>query len=275
MTLPGALPSSPAALAARDVVHRYGRVTALAGVDLTVPAGCSVALVGESGSGKTTLLRCFNRMVDPIEGHITIDGMDVRAMPVEALRRRIGYVPQDGGLLPHWTVQRNVELVPRLAGLAGRAGAAEAAVAALELVALPPAEFGPRFPHELSGGQRQRVAMARALAARPGVVLLDEPFGALDAISRADLHAAFEAARAARGVTTLLVTHDLAEAARLCEQLVVMRAGRVEQVGTLHELRTAPATPYVADLLARALAGLERLRGDAARAAAPVPGSDA
>lgn len=250
--------SGPAGLAARQVVHHYGTVVALDGVDLDVTAGSSVALVGESGSGKTTLLRCFNRMVDPVAGLVTVGGDDVRSMPVDLLRRHIGYVPQDGGLLPHWTAQRNVELVPRLLR---RAAPEAAAIASLDLVGLSATEYGARFPHELSGGQRQRVALARALAARPSVVLLDEPFGALDAISRADLHTAFEHARAARNVTTLLVTHDLAEAARLCTRLVVMRAGRVEQAGTMDELRSAPATAYVADLLSRALAGLERLRG--------------
>ncbi|MDQ3242463.1 MAG: ATP-binding cassette domain-containing protein [Gemmatimonadota bacterium] len=259
MVTPLSVPG-PADLVARHVVHRYGHVTALHGVDLHVAAGSSVALVGESGSGKTTLLRCFNRMVDPVEGRVTIGGVDLRTERVETLRRRIGYVPQEGGLLPHWSVLRNVELVPRLSG--ERVSATSAATAALELVGLPAADYAARFPHELSGGQRQRVALARALAATPRVILLDEPFGALDAISRADLHATFASARAATGVTTLLVTHDLAEAARLCDRVVVMRAGRVEQAGSFADLRSAPATPYVADLLRRAIAGLERLRGD-------------
>jgi len=251
--------AAPAAVEARHVVHAYGDVVALDDVSLRVPAGGSVALVGESGSGKTTLLRCFNRMVDPQHGSITVAGNDVKSQPVEALRRSIGYVQQDGGLLPHWTVQRNVELVPRLRG-AGDA-AVNAAGDALDLVGLPRAKYATRYPHELSGGQRQRVALARALAARPSLILLDEPFGALDAISRADLHEAFEAARAATGVTTLLVTHDLAEAARLCKELVVMRAGRIEQQGTIQDLNDSPATPYVTNLLDRALAGLERLKG--------------
>ena len=253
-------PATPAGLDARNVVHRYGRVAALDDVDLHVPAGSSVGLVGESGSGKTTLLRCFNRMVDPMAGEITIGGTDVRRERVELLRRRIGYVPQDGGLLPHWTVRRNVEFVPRLDG---DADAPDAARAALALVGLDDGAFGARYPHELSGGQRQRVALARALAARPSVILLDEPFGALDAISRADVQQAFADSQVATGVTTLLVTHDLAEAARLCGTLVVMRDGRVEQEGSLRALRSAPATPYVAALLARALASAKVLLGDA------------
>jgi osmoprotectant transport system ATP-binding protein len=128
------------------------------------------------------------------------------------------------------------------------------------LVGLPSGEFGSRFPHELSGGQRQRVALARSIAARPGVVLLDEPFGALDAISRGDLHEAFDGLRRSLSVTTLLVTHDLAEAARLADDIVVMKKGRIEQMGAMRTLITAPATEYVAQLIARARAGLEALQ---------------
>ena len=257
-----AAPSPPdtrvaAALAASRVTHRYRDVLALNDVSLDVPAGRCVALVGESGSGKTTLLRCFNRMVQPTSGAVLVDDTDVRALPAVELRRRTGYVPQHGGLLPHWRVRRNVALVP---SLRGQPNPDQAADSALALVGLPVAEYGHRFPHELSGGQRQRVALARALAARPGVILLDEPFGALDAISRTDLQASFRTIRDELGVTTLLVTHDLAEAARLADELVVMRAGAVEQRGTLAELRDAPATPYVRQLLERALAGTAALR---------------
>jgi osmoprotectant transport system ATP-binding protein len=135
----------------------------------------------------------------------------------------------------------------------------DAARSALELVGLPAAKFGSRFPHELSGGQRQRVALARSIAARPEVVLLDEPFGALDAISRADLQETFDTLRRDLSVTTLLVTHDLAEAGRLADEVVVMRKGRVEQSGTMRTLISAPATEYVARLIERARAGLEAL----------------
>ena len=251
--------SPPAALLARGVVHAFGGAAperALDGVDFEAPAGACVALVGESGSGKTTLLRCFNRMVAPQAGVVTVGGRNVRDVEVETLRRTMGYVPQDGGLLPHWTVRRNVELVPRLLDLDDVAARADEALA---LAGLPSSTYGSRHPHELSGGQRQRVALARAVAARPPAILLDEPFGALDAISRADLHAAFEGVRRATGATTLLVTHDLAEAARLGDWLVVMRAGRVEQRGTFFELRHSPASPYVQALVERTLAGLARL----------------
>jgi osmoprotectant transport system ATP-binding protein len=249
--------SEPLSLDARGVSHRYGSVAALDGVSLEVGAGTSVALVGESGSGKTTLLRCFNRLVEPASGTIAVGGTDVREREVVQLRRMIGYVPQDGGLMPHWRVLRNVALVPSLLGMPSPNAMATEALA---LVGLPAEQFGSRFPHELSGGQRQRASLARALAARPGVVLMDEPFGALDAITRSDLQAAFDALRHDLRFTTLLVTHDLAEAARLADELVVMRAGRIEQRGALEALMSAPATPYVEMLLDRALAASARLR---------------
>ena len=247
----------PTSLAARNVSHHFGSVLALDDVSIDVPAGKAVALVGESGSGKTTLLRCFNRLVEPDRGEVRVGEKDVRAQPAVLLRRQIGYVQQHGGLLPHWRVLRNVALVPTLQQMSD---ATDAARQALELVGLPAATFGSRFPHELSGGQRQRVALARSIAARPDVVLLDEPFGALDAISRADLQETFDTLRRDLSVTTLLVTHDLVEAGRLADQVVVMRRGRVEQSGTMRNLISAPATEYVARLIERARAGLEALR---------------
>ena len=237
-------------LDAIDVRCTLGRVVALAGVSVHVDAGQCVALVGESGAGKTTLLRCFNRMVTPESGTVRVGDVDVMQQQAEELRRRVGYVPQHGGLLPHWTVLRNVELVPNLLQ---RPDATDAAQHALDLVGLPRAEFGHRYPHELSGGQRQRVALARAIAARPGVLLMDEPFGALDAITRSDVQAVCAALRRELAITTLLVTHDLLEAAFLADEIVVMRAGLIEQRGTFATLRDAPATPYVASLFERAL----------------------
>ena len=247
----------PTSLAARNVSHRFGNVVALDDVSIDVPAGKAVALVGESGSGKTTLLRCFNRLVEPERGEMRVGEKDVRTQSPVLLRRQIGYVQQHGGLLPHWRVLRNVALVPTLQQMSD---AVDAARNALELVGLSVATFGSRFPHELSGGQRQRVALARSIAARPGVVLLDEPFGALDAISRADLQETFDTLRRDLAVTTLLVTHDLAEAGRLADEVVVMRKGRVEQSGSMRTLISAPATEYVARLIERARAGLEALR---------------
>jgi osmoprotectant transport system ATP-binding protein len=237
-------------LKARDVVKRYstsiGTVHALDSVSLDVANGECVALVGESGSGKTTLLRCFNRLVEPDAGLIQVDDADVASADSVALRRRVGYVLQEGGLLPHWTVLRNVALVPWLRETPNADAAARDALA---LVGFGDGKLHDRYPRELSGGQRQRVAVARALAAHPSVVLLDEPFGALDAITRAELQQMFAGIRQRRPVTCVLVTHDLFEARRLADRIAVMRAGRIEQIGTSHEVIDTPATEYVARLV--------------------------
>ena len=238
-------------LEASELFHSYDGAPALEGVSLSVPAGTVTALVGESGSGKTTLLRSFNRLVVPQRGTLRVGGTDVSSENPETRRRRVGYVPQHGGLLPHWTIRRNVALVPLLTGMASPGAVADEA---MRRVGLDPSRFGDRLPRELSGGQRQRAALARALAARQQVVLLDEPFGALDAISRGDAHEAFGRVRGELGFTGLLVTHDLAEAARLADQVVVLKQGRIEQAGTVRELQRAPATPYVAELFERARA---------------------
>ena len=241
------------ALSATDVVKRFGEVLALDGVSLDVADGECVALVGESGSGKSTLLRCFNRLVEPDSGQVCVGGVDVGSLDPVLLRRSIGYVPQDGGLLPHWRVGKNVELVPRL--VSAREDIRQRSDDVLRLVGLEPEVFRDRWPRELSGGQRQRVAMARALAARPRLLLLDEPFGALDAISRADLQESFLELRAFSSegtITSVLVTHDLHEAFLLANRIVVLRRGRLEQVASPEELLGSPATPYVQQLLARA-----------------------
>ncbi|HEX3867891.1 MAG TPA: ATP-binding cassette domain-containing protein [Gemmatimonadaceae bacterium] len=246
MTTPG---TNRVALSAKRVSKRFGDVVALNGVSLDVEPGACTALVGESGSGKSTLLRCFNRLIDPDDGVVYVGGVNAASVDPVALRRRIGYVPQDGGLLPHWRVQRNVELVLRLTGAANLAARARDA---LSLVGLDPSRFADRWPSELSGGQRQRVAIARALAAEPSVVLLDEPFGALDAITRSELQEAFAALRARLGMTSVLVTHDLHEAIALATSIAVLRQGTLEQVATPRELVTSPATEYVRTLLSRA-----------------------
>ena len=240
-------------LSAQGLVKRFGQTVALDALSLDVAAGECVALVGESGSGKTTLLRSFNGLVRPDTGRVFVESNDLAAANLVALRRRIGYVPQDGGLLPHWSVGRNVELVLRLQG--ETSGAAERADEALRLVGLDPSLFRSRWPRDLSGGQRQRVAIARALASSPSLLLLDEPFGALDAITRADLQDSFRALRvtgAARSMTCVLVTHDLHEAFLLADRVAVLRRGRLEQLDTAAELVRAPRTPYVRELLARA-----------------------
>lgn len=238
------------ALEADRLRHTFGAVTALDNVSVRVASGELLAVVGESGSGKSTLLRAFNRMIDPQHGLVRVEGDDVKAISAVTLRRRIGYVPQNGGLMPHWRVLRNVALVPQLNNVTQ---SLQSAREALQLVGLPADTYGDRFPHQLSGGQRQRVSIARALDAQQSIVLLDEPFGALDAISRGQLHESFAALRTTLSFTAVLVTHDLAEAALLADSIAVMREGRIEQQGTFHALRDAPATPYVAMLLKQAL----------------------
>jgi len=237
------------ALEAAAVSKTYPDGTAaLAGVSLTVAPGETVALVGESGSGKTTLLRMFNRMAEPTAGTVRVEGRSVAEADPIALRRRIGYVPQDGGLLPHWRVAQNVELVPRLLGWE-EARRRERGREMLELVGLSAEAHAGRYPAELSGGQRQRVAFARALAADPPILLLDEPFGALDTLTRHELHHQFLDLRARLPKTMVLVTHDLNEAFRLADRIGVMRRGRLLQLGPAEELKERPADPYVRELL--------------------------
>jgi len=209
------------ALRIEKLRKRHGGRPALDGVGLTVEAGAFVALVGPSGSGKTTLLKSINRLVEPDTGAISIDGRDVREMPVAALRHGIGYVIQSIGLFPHMTVAENIAVVPRLTG-SGEDRVAEL----LELVALP-ADFAGRYPRELSGGQQQRVGVARALAARPRLMLMDEPFGALDPVTRDSLGRAYRALHDRLGLTTLMVTHDIAEALLLADRIVVLIEGRI------------------------------------------------
>jgi osmoprotectant transport system ATP-binding protein len=253
-----------------DVSKRYEGTAGWAVRDLSlgVAAGELVALLGESGSGKTTLLKMVNRLLDPDRGVVRVAGRDVRGEDPVALRRTIGYVIQHAGLLPHLSVADNVAMVPRLLGWAR--GEIDGRVdELLALVGLPPADYRARYPDQLSGGQRQRVGVARALAARPQVVLLDEPFGALDPITRVALQGELARIHRELGLTTLLVTHDMAEALSLADRIVVMCAGEVRQVATPQTLITAPADDYVASLVdavrtqSRRLHALEEPAADA------------
>jgi osmoprotectant transport system ATP-binding protein len=218
---------------------------AVEGLDLAVAEGSVCALIGPSGCGKSTTLRMVNRLVEPDSGRVLVAGQDVmRADPV-ALRRGIGYVLQGVGLFPHRSVADNVGTVPGLLGW-GRARIAERVDAMLDLVGLDPAQYRARRPHELSGGQRQRVGVARALAADPPVLLMDEPFGAVDPVARDRLQAEIGAILRRLGKTVLIVTHDIDEAMRMGDRVVLMRAGRIVQADTPERLLAAPADAFVA-----------------------------
>jgi osmoprotectant transport system ATP-binding protein len=232
----------------RAVSKRFADVVAVDGVSLAVPRGQFVALVGQSGSGKSTLLRMANRLIEPGEGDVLVGGEDVRALPAPALRRRIGYVIQSIGLFPHMDVRANIAIGPRLAGSPlGNERIAQL----LDLVGLEPAH-AVRMPDELSGGQRQRVGVARALAAEPELLLMDEPFGALDPLTRDALGRSVRELHDRLGLTTVMVTHDMAEALLLADRAVVMERGRI-----------------VADETPRAL--LAGAGGDIAQALVAVP----
>jgi osmoprotectant transport system ATP-binding protein len=217
-------------------------------VSLDVPAGELVVFLGPSGCGKSTLLRTINRLIVPDSGTIAVDGADVAAMQPEALRRGIGYVIQAIGLFPHYTIARNIAIVPQLLGWE-RARIDARVDELLTLVKLEPARYRDRLPRELSGGEQQRVGVARALAAEPRVLLMDEPFGAVDAIVRASLQDEVRRIHDAIGTTIFFVTHDVDEALGLADRLVVMNRGRIEQAANPLEVLAAPATPYVAELL--------------------------
>jgi osmoprotectant transport system ATP-binding protein len=245
----------------------YGPRTVVAGVDLTVARGECVFLIGPSGCGKTTTLKLINRLVEPSAGRVRVDGRDTRDVDPHALRRRIGYVFQQIGLFPHMTVAENIGVVPQLLGWE-RERIRERVDELLEMVELPPASFRERWPRELSGGQQQRVGLARALAARPEALLLDEPFGALDPLTRDRLQQSFQRIRAELGFTAVFVSHDVTEALLLADRVAVMREGRLVQVDTPRRLLAAPADDGVAELVdtpRRQTQAVERLlRGDGA-----------
>jgi osmoprotectant transport system ATP-binding protein len=227
--------------------RRYGGVAAVDDVSFTVATGELVTLVGGSGSGKTTTLKMINRLVEPDAGRVTIDGRDTRELEPHLLRRSIGYVFQGIGLFPHLTVAENAAVPLRLLGWS-RERVRARVEELLALVELEP-QLLARFPAELSGGQQQRVGVARALAASPRVMLLDEPFGALDPLTRDRLQSSFDALRRRLGLTAVFVTHDVAEALLLADRIGVMRSGRLVQVGTAAEIARAPVDEDVARLI--------------------------
>jgi osmoprotectant transport system ATP-binding protein len=236
------------------VTKAYGATLAVDGVDLSIAKGSFVALVGASGSGKSTLLKTINRLIAPTAGRVLLDGADVAAGPAPALRRRIGYVFQSIGLFPHMTVAENIGIGPRIAG------EPPADVARLlELVDLPH-EIAARMPEALSGGQRQRVAIARALAPGAKLLLLDEAFGALDPVTRDALGTEIRALHDRLGLTTILVTHDMAEALLLADRVLVMQAGRIVADATPAELLNGGGGEAAQALVAVPRHQAERLR---------------
>jgi len=231
-----------------DVSKAYGDARALERVTLSVGEGEFLAIVGPSGSGKTTLLRLINRLAEPTSGQVLVEHQDVRLADPPALRRRIGYVFQGIGLFPHLTVAENIAITPRLIGWSKERRAARADEL-LQLVRLDPAHYRDRFPAELSGGERQRVGVARALAAEPKIVLMDEPFGALDALNRDAIGRDYRALHVSLGLTTVMITHDLTEAVLLADRVMVVHEGHIIEEGTPQQLMTAPKAAYVRELI--------------------------
>lgn len=258
--------SEDAIITLDGVGKTFGGNRAVEAVSLTIAAGSFTALVGASGSGKTTTLKMINRLIEPCEGVVRVEGVRADAQSAPELRRRIGYVFQGVGLFPHLSVGENIAITPKLLGwpkakMAARIGEL------LDLVELP-RDFVDRFPDALSGGQQQRVGVARALAAGPKIILMDEPFGALDPITRDSLGSAYRALHARLGLTTVMVTHDMQEAILLADRIVIMQAGRVIADDTPRALMAGHNHPGVAALM-------DMPRRQAERVAALVAGADA
>jgi len=250
---------------------RYGESTVVNQVSLEIERNSITVIVGTSGSGKSTLLRMINRLIEPSSGRVLIDGRDTRAEPAHLLRRRIGYVIQGYGLFPHRTVAENIATVPRLLGWEPARIAARVAEL-LEVFQLDPGKYAASLPHELSGGQQQRVGVARALAAEPAVLLMDEPFGALDPIIRAKAQDDLLGIQRRFGTTIVLVTHDMDEAFRLGDKVAVMSQGRVLQYDRPAMLLIRPTDPFVTRMTGLADRAL-RLLSLITAAEAAVPGT--
>jgi osmoprotectant transport system ATP-binding protein len=254
-----------------NLSKQYGATTVVDRVSMSIERNSITVIVGTSGSGKSTLLRMINRLVEPTSGRVLIDGNDTAAEPPHLLRRRIGYVIQGHGLFPHRTVAENIATVPRLLGW--EAARIRARVdELLQVFQLEPAEFAGKFPHQLSGGQQQRVGVARALAAEPAVLLMDEPFGALDPIIRAKAQEDLLDIQRRFGTTIVLVTHDMDEAFRLGQRVAVMSHGCMLQYDRPAVLLTRPADPFVSRMTGIADRAMRLLSLTTAGEAA-VPGS--
>ena len=241
----------------REVTKRYGDTVAVDHLSLTVPAGRICVLIGPSGCGKTTSLRMVNRLIEPTSGEILIDGQNVLKEDPTALRRRIGYVIQQVGLFPHQTIAQNIATVPRLLGWP-EARIRSRVDELLALIGFEPARMRDRYPSQLSGGERQRVGVARALAAEPPLMLMDEPFGAVDPIVRERLQNQFLELHRALAITVIFVTHDIDEAIKLGDRVAIMRAGKLVQYAPPGELLAYPADDFVAQFVGSDR-GLKRL----------------
>lgn len=247
-----------------QISKTYGPDTVVDAVTMTIPPRSIAVIVGTSGSGKTTLLRMINRLVEPTSGAIRIDGQDTSAVPPFELRRRIGYAIQGHGLFPHRTVGQNIGTVPKLLGWE-KSRIARRIDELLELFQLDPGQYRDRMPSELSGGQQQRIGVARALAAEPNILLMDEPFGALDPIIRAQAQQNLLDIQKHFGTTVVLVTHDMEEAVHLGDRIAVMNQGRLLQYASPEEIIAHPATDFVGELIGPAerpfrLLSLARIR---------------
>lgn len=240
-----------------DVSKHFGSATAVDAITLTIPRGELCVLVGTSGCGKSTTLRMINRLIEHSAGQIRIEGQQIRAFDEQRLRRRIGYAIQSTGLFPHWTVARNIGLVPRLLRWPAEKIAARISEL-MVLLGLDETQFADKYPHQLSGGQAQRVGVARALAADPDILLMDEPFGALDPITREGLQDELLGLQARLRKTIVFVTHDMDEALKLADRIVVMDAGRIVQQGNAATLLHSPANAFVESLLGGRDRGLKQ-----------------
>jgi osmoprotectant transport system ATP-binding protein len=228
----------------RNVQKSFGSVEALRGVSFEVPEGQVTVLIGPSGCGKTTSLRMINRMIEPTDGDVLVDGRKVASFAPEELRRGIGYVIQSVGLFPHMSVRDNIGIVPRLLRW-DKPRRYERADELLQMVGLDPESYRAKYPHELSGGEAQRIGVARALAADPPIMLMDEPFGAVDPLNREVLQKEFVALQRKLRKTVVFVTHDLDEAIRLADEIILMRDGEIVQQGPPERILAAPATEFV------------------------------
>ncbi|WP_337101931.1 betaine/proline/choline family ABC transporter ATP-binding protein [Paenibacillus sp. YIM B09110] len=240
---------SATAIDFRNVTKSYGAGNVLENFNLSIPTGKILTLIGPSGCGKTTLLKMINRLVDADAGTILVEGKDIGSLDPVLLRRDIGYVIQQIGLFPHMTIEDNITIVPRLKSAKKKKELADRAAQLLRMVGLEPEKFRRRYPHELSGGQQQRIGVARALASEPSIILMDEPFSALDPISRVQLQNELIGLNQKVGKTIVFVTHDIDEALKIADVIVLLRDGKIEQIGAPDELLRNPASDYVKEFV--------------------------